>query len=237
MSGYGQFCPVARACEILAERWTPLVVRELLCGSRRFSELERGVPLMSKSLLAARLKSLERAGVVTSAPLANGRGREYRLTEAGEELRPIVEGLGLWGWKWVKRSLSPAELDAGLLMLDMGRNFAPERLPPERTLARIDLRGLPKGAASRRTWWIRVERPEGEVCLDPPAYDVELEIDADLEALTRFWLGLAPLSHGIRTGRIEMRGPRALVAAFPTWFGVDGVDAVRERWAGETRTP
>src|SRR5262245_54742176 len=124
MTSYGQFCPVARACEILAERWTPLIVRELLGGNRRFGEPPGGVPLMSKSLLAERLKSLERAGIVRSTPLPNGRGNEYALTEAGEELRPVVEGLGAWGWKWVKRSFSPEELDSGLLMLEMGRHFA-----------------------------------------------------------------------------------------------------------------
>jgi len=230
MTGYGQFCPVAKACEILAERWTPLLVRELLAGGRRFSELQRGVPLMSKSLLADRLKSLERSGILKSAPLANGRGREYSLTEAGEELRPIVEGLGQWGWKWVKRSLAADELDAGLLMLDMGRHFAGDRLPAKRVVARIDFSGLPRGRVARRTWWVSVERPEGEVCPDPPSFDVDLEIDADLAALTRFWLGRATLANGVRTGAIKMRGPRALVDAFPTWFGVDGASTLRRPW-------
>jgi DNA-binding HxlR family transcriptional regulator len=231
MSTYGQFCPVARASEILAERWTPLVVRELLCGSRRFSELQRGVPLMSKSLLAERLKSLERAGILRSEPLANGRGHEYRLTDAGEELRPVVEGLGAWGWKWVKRSLAPEELDSGLLVLDMGRSFVADRLPAKRVVVRIDFTGIPRGRPARRAWWLKVERPEVEVCTEPPSPEVQLEIDADVEALTRFWLGHASLSHGVRTGRIVLRGPRPLADAFPRWFGVDGPDALRPNWA------
>src|SRR5690242_15544750 len=105
--GYGQFCPVAKACELVAERWTPLVVRELMCGSQRFSELHRGVRNMSRTLLATRLRELEEAGVVRSEEKANGHGREYRLTEAGEELRPIIEALGVWGARWAEREIDP----------------------------------------------------------------------------------------------------------------------------------
>jgi DNA-binding HxlR family transcriptional regulator len=116
MTGYGQFCPVAKAAEIVAERWTPLVLRELLCGSRRFNDLHRGLPLMSRTLLAKRLEQLEDAGIVRSVPRPRGRGREYHLTAAGEELRPLVERLGEWGQRWARAQVERGDLDPGLLM-------------------------------------------------------------------------------------------------------------------------
>src|SRR4051812_35314414 len=121
--GYGQFCPVAKACELVAERWTPLVVRELMCGSQGFSELHRGVRSMSRTLLAKRLRELEEAGVVRADEKANGHGHTYSLTAAGEELRPIIEALGVWGQRWSDREIDPADLDAELLMVDIQRRI------------------------------------------------------------------------------------------------------------------
>jgi DNA-binding HxlR family transcriptional regulator len=130
--GYGQFCPVAQAAQVLAERWTPLVVRELICGSVRFNDLQRGVPRMSSSLLSRRLKELEYAGIVERRPAAKGRGSEYHLTDAGRELFPIVEGMGLWAQRWLRRELVAEEnLDPDLLMWDIRRCVTAEGLPPD----------------------------------------------------------------------------------------------------------
>src|SRR3954453_45254 len=127
MATYGQFCPVAMAAEVLTERWTPLIVRELLCGSTRFNDLRRGVPLMSPSLLSKRLKTLERVGVVERD------GADYRLTPAGGELRPLIEALGVWGQRWSRGDVEAKHYDASLLMWDIHRSIAMDRLPPERT--------------------------------------------------------------------------------------------------------
>src|SRR5581483_12457086 len=124
MRGYGQFCPVARACEVFAARWTPLILRELLAGSRRFAELHRGIPLMSRALLVRRLAELEAAGVVRSVPRRGGRGREYHLTAAGEEFRQVIEQLGAWGQRWARAALGPGNLDAGLLMWSLRRRMS-----------------------------------------------------------------------------------------------------------------
>ena len=126
---YGQFCTVARGAEVLCERWTPLVVRELLCGSKRFNDLHRGVPRMSTSLLAQRLRRLEEFGIVRRN--AVGKVWEYSLTEAGEELRPIVMALGHWGARWIGSRLRDDELDAGLLMWDMRRFARIQEFPPQ----------------------------------------------------------------------------------------------------------
>jgi DNA-binding HxlR family transcriptional regulator len=233
MKGYGQFCPVAKACEIVAERWTPLVLRELLCGSTRFSELQRGVPLMSRTLLAQRLRELEDAGVVASVPKARGRGREYRLTPAGEELRAIIVGLGEWGQRWARRTISPADLDAELLAWDMHRRLNVDRLPIQRVVVRFDLRGVPRHQPGRRTWWLVLSRPDVDVCLKDPGFEVDLAVDADLEALTRVWMGDMSLPAALREGLIRPDGPRELVRAFPSWFGLSPFAGV-ERPAGAT---
>jgi DNA-binding HxlR family transcriptional regulator len=234
MSIYGQYCPVARACEVLTERWTPLVVRELLCGSRRFSELQRGLPLMSKSVLMQRLRSLERNGVVESRPQPHRRGREFRLTPAGEDLGPIIEMLGRWGHRWVRQPVKRGELDAGLLLWDMGRNTTKSSLPRQRTAVRIDLTGVPREPRRRATYWILVDRGDAHVCVEPPAPAADLEVEADLASLTDFWLGHTTLAREVVAGRVRLRGPRDLVRAFPGWFGVAGHTARRTRWTGKS---
>lgn len=231
MKGYGQFCPVAKACEIVAERWTPLVLRELLCGSVRFNELQRGVPLMSRTLLAQRLRELEDAGVVSSTPRARGRGREYRLTSAGQELRPLIDALGRWGQRWATRGLHPDDLDAELLAWDLHRRLNVDRLPLRRVVVRFDLRGVPRGQPGRKTWWLVLKRPDVDLCLKDPGYEVDLTVGADLAALTRVWLGAEGLNDALRTGRIELDGPRDLVRAFPGWLGLSAFAGV-ERPAG-----
>jgi DNA-binding HxlR family transcriptional regulator len=220
MKSYGQFCPVAKACEIVAERWTPLVLRELLCGSTRFSELQRGVPLMSRTLLAQRLRELEDAGVVASVPRARGRGREYRLTPAGEEARALIVGLGEWGQRWARRQIGPDDLDAELLAWDMHRRLNVDRLPARRVVVRFDLRGVPRHQPGRNTWWLVLNRPEVDLCLKDPGFEVDLTVDADLAALTRVWMGDMRLQDALRGALIRPDGPRELVQAFPTWFGL-----------------
>jgi DNA-binding HxlR family transcriptional regulator len=143
MSGFGQFCPVAVTCEIFAQRWTPIIVRELLAGSHRFNQLQRGIPRISRALLAQRLRELEGAGIVTSVPLSRGSGREYHLTDAGKEFRAVIEGLGTWGQRWTVR-VDPRNLDAGFLMWNIRRRVALDRLPPGRTVVRFDFRGVPQ---------------------------------------------------------------------------------------------
>jgi DNA-binding HxlR family transcriptional regulator len=150
MGGYRQFCPVAKAAEIVAERWTPLVLRELLCGSRRFADLHRGVPLMSRALLTQRLRQLEDAGIVQSTPKARGRGREYALTQAGRELRPVIEQLGEWGQRWARSQLGREDLDPGLLIWDIHRRVNLDRLPERRVVVRFDFGGVPRACRSSR---------------------------------------------------------------------------------------
>ncbi|HKQ65795.1 MAG TPA: helix-turn-helix domain-containing protein [Methylomirabilota bacterium] len=215
MHGYGQFCPVAVACEVFAERWTPLIVRELFAGSRRFSEIRRGMPLISRALLTQRLRHLEDAGVIESRPV--GRGREYRLSQAGAEFHGIIEGLGAWGQRWVHGRASAANLDASLLLWNIRRRLAVDQLPDRRVVVRFDFRGVPAGRGPA-TAWLVVARKDIDVCLKDPGYGVDLVVAADLGTFTRVWLGDVSFDQAVRSRRISLEGPRELVRAFPGWL-------------------
>ncbi|HEY3099001.1 MAG TPA: helix-turn-helix domain-containing protein [Methylomirabilota bacterium] len=218
MKGYGQFCPVAVAAEIFAERWTPLILRELFSGSRRFSEIRSGMPLISRTLLSQRLHELEDTGVIVSTPLAGGRGREYRLTQAGEEFREVVERLGAWGQRHAPQQFAPQNLDPALLMWAMHRRIDVSRLPKPRVVVRFELRGVPPRCLQMRECWLVLERAGADVCMRDPGFDIDLVIRADIGALARVWAGHREWVEAVRAGAIKIDGPRALVHEFPRWL-------------------
>jgi DNA-binding HxlR family transcriptional regulator len=215
MPGYGQFCPVAVACEVFAERWTPLILRELLAGSRRFSDIRRGMPLISRALLALRLRHLEDVGVIESRPLA--RGREYRLSQAGQEFHDIIEGLGVWGQRWSHGRTSAQNLDVRLIMWDMRRRVAVDRLPDRRVVVRFDYLGVPAGRGPA-TAWLVLDRPEVDVCLTDPGFAVDLVVGADLATFTKVWLGDVSFDQALRANKVRLEGVREVARAFPKWL-------------------
>ncbi len=217
MAGFGQFCPVAVASEIFAQRWTPIILRELLAGSHRFNQLQRGIPRISRGLLARRLRELESAGVITSLPLPGRRGRDYQLTDAGEEFRAVIDGLGAWGQRWTMR-VDPAHLHAGFLMWSMRRRVAVDRLPPQRVVVHFDFTSVPTAHRGPRTFWLLLERPEPNLCLVDPGFEVSLYVEADLAAMAKVWLGDLPFANALRSRLVQLTGPRALVRAFPSWL-------------------
>jgi DNA-binding HxlR family transcriptional regulator len=213
MTGYGQYCPLAQASQVLCERWTLLVVRELIAGSTRFNELRRGVPLMSPSLLSRRLKQLETAGVV--ARRRAGNDISYELTRAGEELRPVVELLGAWGHRWVRTRLDAEDLDAGLLMWDMRRSVDPTRFPERRVVVQFHYDDAPSGA---RDWWLVSENHVVDLCLSDPGHDVDLWIRSSLAAMTAVWTCQVPFRDAERGGDIEVEGDSGLKRKLPEWL-------------------
>jgi DNA-binding HxlR family transcriptional regulator len=208
MRGYGQFCPVARASEILTERWTPLILRELLVGTRHFNDLRKGAPLMPRSLLAARLRQLEDAGVVRSHPKAKGRGREYQLTEAGEKVRPIIEQLAVWGDQWIKSPLRTDEMDLMLLMWDLPRGMELGGIGTVQVVVKFIFRGVPKEQRPLSTWWLIVNQKDVEVCISNPGHEVALTVRADLRTFVHFWMGRIGWSDAVKAGSIEVEGER-----------------------------
>lgn len=218
MKGYGQFCPVAKACEVVTERWTPLILREMLLGSRRFNELVQGVPQISRTLLSQRLRELEDAGVIRSVPRAGGLGNEYELTRAGKELRSIIMQLGYWGQRWARKRLRPEDRDVGLLMWDMRRRIEREALPETRVVVRFEFTGVPRMYAARKLWWVVLERSDVDVCFQDPGYDVDLTVHADLETMIAVWMGHMSFTEAARRGLMKVEGPRPLVKEFPGWL-------------------
>ena len=230
MSGsgsYGQFCPVAMASEVLCQRWTVLVLREMLCGTTRFNDLRRGVPRMSPSLLSKRLKELERAGVVVPVPNEAG-VVEYHLTEAGEDLRPIVMAMGFWGQRWVESQLSLKNLDPSLLMWDMRRNLDPRPLPPRRCTIKFQ---FPELVPARRCWWLVVEGATVDLCGFDPGFEVDVLVTASLRSMTAIWMGLAKLGRESAEGRVRIDGDPAMARDMGRWLRLSSFAAGDRRVA------
>ena len=215
MKDYGQFCPIAKAAEVFAQRWTPLILRELLMGSDRFNDLERGLPRISRSMLMRRLRSLEDDGLLKRSIDRSAGIPRYRLTEAGSELFDIVKGLGDWGQKWVNHDVEPQDLDPDLLLWDMHRRINIDQLPAQRVVAQFDLHG-----SHEQRYWLIFEKPNPSVCYKDPELEVDVIINADTLALHRVWMGRDDFVSAIRRGDIEIDGPREIVRALPDWFAL-----------------
>ncbi|TDE16920.1 helix-turn-helix domain-containing protein [Actinomadura sp. 6K520] len=207
-ASYYQFCPVAKAMELLDERWTLLIIRELLSGSERFNEVRRGVPRMSPTLLSKRLNQLVRAGV------AEKRDDRYVLTLAGEELRPVVEALAVWGVRWIGE-LGDEDLDPKLLLWDMRRNVASNAVPDGRT---VILFVFPDAPSRLRHWWLLLTPEAADLCDTDPGYEVSVTVAADLRHLVGIWRGDLRWEDALRSGTLDVQGPEPLRRALPTWF-------------------
>jgi DNA-binding HxlR family transcriptional regulator len=213
MSGYGQFCPVAKAMELLDERWTMLIVRELLAGSTRFNDLRRGVPKMSPALLSKRLQTLTRANVVARSD-ADGRP-SYTLTPSGKELAEVVEALGAWGVRWIGE-LGEQDLDPHLLMWDIRRTIPLEAWPRSRTTLAFHLDGVaPK--ASR--WWLVVAAGAADVCDFDPGHEIAGTVETSLRTLTQVWRGDVSWQGALLDGSVAVSGPSDVRRAVPSWLG------------------
>jgi DNA-binding HxlR family transcriptional regulator len=215
-ASYGQFCPVAMAAEIFCTRWTALILRELLCGSRRFNDLRKGVPKMSPSLLSKRLKELEQAGIVETVKRGES-GTEYQLTAAGEEFRDLVLALGRWGHRWVETHQSLQKLDPTLLMWDMRRNLDPTPMPPRRVTIRFR---YPELVAGRTTYWLVVDGREIDLCSDNPGFEVDLYVESSLRTMTAIWMGITTVRAEIDAGRLEIEGDPQVAKSMQQWLGL-----------------
>lgn len=220
MTSYGQFCPVAKAMELLDERWTLLVVRELLSGSRHFNALRRGVPRMSPSLLSQRLRTLARAGVIERRE--DGNRVTYELTAAGEELRPVVEALGNWGIRWIGE-LGDEDLDPHLLLWDIHRNLDLDAMPEGRTVLQFVFSDVDPPA---NRWWLVVTADEIDVCDDDPGHPVTVTVGSGLRTLTRVWRGDIAWAEAVRAGTIDVTGATHVRRMVADWLRLSAFAAV-----------
>lgn len=214
--GYGQFCPVSMASEILCSRWTTLVVREMLCGSTRFNDLRRGLPKMSPALLSKRLKELQQSGVVTVSRAPNG-SADYRLSEAGEDLRPLIMGLGNWAQRWMESRLSLKNLDPSLLMWDMRRGLNVKALPDRRSTIQFLYSELPP---SQQSWWLVVEAGAVDLCNFDPGHELDLLVRSSLRSMTAIWMGLTTIKKESESGDLAIEGDPSLACSMQQWLGL-----------------
>ena len=229
MRGYAQYCPIAKGSEVLGDRWTLLIVREMRGGANGFNELQRGLPGISRSVLADRLRFLERAEIVERRTGPKGRTLDYRLTLAGRDLEPVVQAIGEWGVTWSFTDPRPEELDPDLLVVWMARHVDREQLPPDRTVVQFDFRN------PKKRYWMVLEPDDVSVCLQHPGFDVDLAIRVDTATLYRVYLGRAGLADAIRARKLTMSGPRALQRGFGRWFAWSAFAAASRR-ADQRRT-
>ncbi|MBV9328536.1 MAG: helix-turn-helix transcriptional regulator [Chloroflexi bacterium] len=213
MQTYGQYCPVAKATELVADRWTPLILRELLAGSHHFNELERGLPGIARSLLVQRLRRLQRAGVVERRTTGSGRACSYELTVAGRALRSLIQALGEWGAQWLLGDPLPDELDGGLLLWRMRKRIDHDRLPRRRVVTQFDFRG-----ARTETLWLLLEPTDVSICLHDPGFDVDVLVTADIATMHRVFVGRIDLADALRDDSVHLDGAPALTRAFGSWF-------------------
>jgi len=215
-TSYGQFCPVARAAEIVASRWTPLVLRELIVGSTKFNELRNGLPQMSPSLLSKRLSELEEAGIINKIKAVKGRGHEYHITNSGKELTPIIMTLGVWGQKFITNEFAKHELDPTLLMWDIQRRLDTSFFPKsERFVAHFYLTGAPK---ERRNWWLIIENEKIDLCIHPPGHENNISIEASLKSLTEVWMGKITVLEAKKKRLLQLEGQQKYLNCFDKWF-------------------
>lgn len=214
MYQYGQYCPVAKAVEIIGDRWTLLIVRDLLTGTCHFNDLERGLPGISRSLLANRLRRLQLMGVVEKVELPQGRrNTAYYLTEAGRGLQDVIQSLLVWGARWAFAEPAESDLDPLLLMWWMRNRVCVETLPEERVTVRFDFTG-----AKKETYWLLLSREDVSVCESDPGFGLDVLVTADLAAFFQLWTGRLSWSSARENGLVQIDAIPILANAFPTWF-------------------
>jgi DNA-binding HxlR family transcriptional regulator len=225
VKSYGEYCPIAMGAEAIGDRWTPLVLRELICGSDRFSDIHRGVPRMSRTLLSQRLKHLERLGIVERRP-----GPTYHLTESGLDLEATVWALGDWAMQWLFGDPTDEQLDSAHLMWRMRQRIVEDALPTERTVVQFEFPAARQG----RFVWLLLDPAGTTVCERDEGFEVDLYVTADIDELMRVWMGRGTWASAADAGKLTFHGPRELVRAFPTWFALS---PFATRTAGASRAP
>ncbi len=223
MTSYGQFCPVAKATEIVGEKWTMLILRELLLGTYRFNDFQRSLSRISPTILTKRLKHLEERGIIVRKQLSGQKGYEYRLTPAGKELEPLIETLAVWGMRWARGQMSDDELDVELLMWDIHRRILTQHLPDGQTVLCMSFNDLDK----HKTWWLVIDGDDVDLCTEDTGKDVDLYVTTKLRTMVEIWEGDADLKRAIRDDRVTAIGDKSLIRTMPDWFGLCFVSHVR----------
>lgn len=223
MKGYGQFCPVAKAMEVIGERWTILIIRELINGNLSFNKIRNGVALMSPTLLSSRLKSLQRAGIIERNK--TDAGIQYSLTSAGRELEPIIMQMGVWGQRWARSDMSKKDLDPRLLMWDIKRRIDTSFFPGMRTVLLFEFTNY---TSKLRRWWLVMEENTADICLKEPGYDIDLHLVTDLRTLSQVWMGDMNLNKALKHNLLKVTGNTTLKRNLSKWLTLNNFADVKQ---------
>jgi DNA-binding HxlR family transcriptional regulator len=213
MPDYGRYCPVAIGSDIIADRWTPLIIRELILGNTRFNEIARGLPGISRSLLVQRLKHLERHGVLDRCPVPASKGYEYRLTPAGRDLERVIMIMGQWAVRWRFDEHQTDDVDALTLTWWMHRCVDVSALPPDRVVVQFD-----HTAPERRSIWVVLDRGEASVCMQHPGYEPDVILSGTTGSFGNVFAGIDTWRAVIGREEIRAAGPDRLLRCLPQWF-------------------
>ena len=216
MTGYGQFCPVAKATEVVGDKWTMLIMRELLLGTCRFSEFQRSMSRISPTVLNKRLRMLEDKGVIIKKPISGQRGCEYRLTPAGRELEPMIDSLAVWGMRWARGQMTDDDLDVEFLMWDIRRRIDTKSLPDGEIVLCFIFNDLDK----YKTWWLVIDGDDVDLCTQDTGKDVDLYVTSTLRTMIEIWEGDTDLRAAMRDDRVIAMGARHLIRSMSDWFGL-----------------
>lgn len=211
---YGQFCPISKAAEIVGERWTLLIIRELLMGGRRFNEIQRGLGDISPALLTSRLKSFESEGLVLRRRINGQRGYEYHPTPACMQLKPIIIALGEWSLCWARNTLATDYMDVEMLMLYLERSIDPDELPGSETVIQFKFSDVP----AQRDWWLLVRDGKVEACITAPGRDVDVFFSTTARTMSELWMGERSYRDAIISGELIIEGDLALTRRISTWL-------------------
>lgn len=214
MIEYSQFCPLSKTAEVLGEKWTLLIVRELVLGATRFNQIQRGIPSISPTVLNTRLAELTERGVIARRRIPEQKGYEYRLTESGRELYPLLLKMSEWGMRWARRGIREEELDVEFLMGDVRRRLDTGKLPDGRTVLKFTYTDLEEFAE----WWVKIDDGSVELCLDDPGHEVDVFFTTDLKTMTEVWMGDLPLKKAQADRRLKIVGPSTLLRNLTAWF-------------------
>jgi len=216
MPEYGQFCPVAKAGDIIGERWTVLILRELLLGTTRYNDFQRALSRISPTLLSKRLKMLEDKGLVVRKRPPGAKNHEYHLTACGRELEPMIEHLAVWGMRWARGQMTDSELDVEFLMWDLQRRLQTDRLPDGETVLCVEFDELERF----RTWWLVARGGEVDLCSENPGKEVDLYINTTVRDLAQVWRGDVPIAKAQRSKSIRTHGNVHLARTMKDWLGI-----------------
>ena len=220
MSGYRQFCPVAKGAEIIATRWTALILRELMYGETSFNDIHRGVPLMSRTLLAERLRQLEQDGIIVRVGREDTVGHDYRLTPSGDALRVVVDSIGRWGLIYGRDRIQPGDRDASVLMWAMRRRVDRTLLPRRRVVVRFQLSGVARSRRGVKQYWLVMEKTGVDVCQKDPGFPVDVTVSGDVAKLIAVYLGYTSWSEATRQA-LRVEGDREVARNLGSWLRLD----------------